>query len=438
MQKSDSYSEFSGDSGLGSLAASNVTTTSSRGRLNKQFKGLGRTNIPQQKSSAFKISPPSVSSTLKPPPISTYDTLSDINTNTSKKLWSQPNNDKDDLTWTKTTDKSIKSSNAITKSASRSNLDSKDNVVKIKSQEPKQSIRSSERLKNKEKIYQRTERHLRRHQALVAKSNKKTNENEIALTSRTKGKPKKKYKRALVYSEKERNEILKLAEEMKKKKMLENNISRKHRFVLRTLRDNDSYYDPGKDFDYPIDIVNEEDILPNYDVLDDKKGYISTAYKVYISNQTNKPVSSLLEKNLDDMDGFLSDGFQSADDLDVDNFELGADASNFISDNDDNYLSDGYTYEHRIVPIEKAPVPTVEIENSGGFGSLFSKWLPGHKPETIPIETQNCSIKIRSKRKLTDDVEENIISSDDGRDSVHFNKEKKKKEKTHYGERIVI
>lgn len=294
MQKSDSYSEFSGDSGLGSLAASNVTATSSRGRLNKQFKGLGRSNIPQQKSSAFKIPPPSVTSKLKPPPISTYDTLSEINTDTPKKLWSQTYNDKDDLTITQTTDKSIKSSNTVKKSSSRSNLDIKDNTVKIKSQEPKQSIRSSERLKSKEKLYQRTERHIRRHQALIAKSAKKTNESEITLTSRAK--PKKKYKRALVYSEKERNEILKLAEEMKNKKMLENNISRKHRFVLRTLRDNDSYYDPGKEFEYPIDIVNEEDILPNHDVLDDKKGYISTAYKVYISKQTDKPVSPLLEK----------------------------------------------------------------------------------------------------------------------------------------------
>lgn len=109
---------------------------------------------------------------------------------------------------------------------------------------------------------------------------------------------------------------------------------------------------------------------------------------------------------------------------------MGADASNFVSDNDDHYLSDGYTYEYRTVPIEKAPLPTVEIENSGGLSSLFNRFLSTErKPQTIPMETVNCTIRVRSKRKLTDEVEENTISSDDGRDSVQSNKEKRKKKR---------
>lgn len=253
--------------------------------------------------------------------------------------------------------------------------------------ENKQELRRSNRLKSKEKMQQRTERHIKRQQLLMEK---------VKTKNGGKTSSKKKYRRAVVYSEKERSEILDLANKMREQKILENNISRKHRFVLRTLRQNDDYYSPenNQKFEYKVDTIGENDILHNSDILDDKKGYISYAYDVYVKAQTNDDNYNTIE-DFNDVN-YFSDGFASSQDIDIDDDILvGTDASNYVG-NSEFFFSDNdeFEYDTKQVSVERASSPTVE-EESTGFKSLIGYLVGKSSPDKpILVKKENYNIKV--------------------------------------------
>lgn len=226
---------------------------------------------------------------------------------------------------------------------------------------------------------------------------------------------------------------------MKQQKILENKLSRKHRFVLRTLRQDDNYYSPrsSEQFKYTIDSINENKILSETDILDDKKGYIAAAYDAYVKTQTNdenyKPVEDMMS---DDEYNYFSDGFVSSDDIDVDDFKLGADASNYKSDDDIFFSDDGFDYVTKTVDIEKPPPPVMKEEKQQGLvNSIFSRFYSSNDPEPAPVinDIVNCKVKVRMKRKVSIPSPQpssdfnDLVSSDDGEDSVISNKKSKRR-----------